>query len=96
MNSAKLVQQGVGWGRKDSKEEGGGVVKNQGILKYACNQAHGLLFPSWPTFLFAPHGIWGLIKESRLGSNGGAESRYEMLLGDCLQVAATRDCQGPF
>lgn len=82
MNSAKLVQQGVGWGRKDSKKERGGGVKIQGLLKCVHNQAHGLLLPSWPTFLFAPHDIWGLIKESWLGSHGGAEPSYEMLLGD--------------
>lgn len=45
-------------------------------------------------FLFAPHGIWGLIKESWLGSRGGAEPSYEMLLGD-WRVTAFRWPQGP-
>lgn len=32
--------------------------------------------------LFAPRGIWCLIKESWIGSNVGVEPSYEMLLGD--------------
>lgn len=40
--------------------------------------------------LFAPRGIWCLIKESWIGSNVGVEPSYEMLLGDS-RVAALMD-----
>lgn len=82
MNLAKLVQQGCGLGKKARKGRKKKKPRPKDSLSVYTMGPMDFLFPSWPMFLFAPHGIWYLIKESRIGCNGGTEPGYEMLLGD--------------
>jgi len=59
----------VGWERMDNKEEK--KKKAKGSVSVYTMGPVDFLHPSWPMLLFAPRGIWCLIKESRIGSNGG-------------------------
>lgn len=52
----------MGRERADSKEE---WRPNGSVSVYTMGPVDFML-PSWPMFLFAPHDIWCLIKESRL------------------------------
>lgn len=78
----------------DIKEEEKNPRPNGSISVYTMGPVDFLL-PIWPRFLFAPRGIWCLIKESRIGSTAGMEPSYEMLLGDS-RVAALMAFQGLF